>query len=171
MWGKQISIHCNPPKKPLRWILLGSLMLSGFQGHFSILIIPNISAALSVHSLPPSWNFFLGSVLPPSPSFPSLLHPLAHSSLPPRPPLAHLYVLKFHKAGSQLYFSSNSNFLVVFNNYQFFKNLYWLMIPKFKSPAQTSHGAPNPQMQLPPSGLYFTISKISYSLLCSTDCY
>ena len=95
--------------------------LSGFQGHFSILVTPNSSAALSVHSLPPSWNFFLGSVLLHSPSFPSLLHPLAHSSLPPCPPLAHLYVLKFHKAGSQLDFSSNSNFLVVFNNYQFFK--------------------------------------------------
>lgn len=64
----------------------------------------------------------------------SLASPLYLPVLP-----SHTFMFKkFHETGSQLYFLLVLNFLVVFNNYQFFKRFYWLMIPNS-----------NPQPRLP----------------------
>ena len=117
------------------------------------------SAALSLHSLPPFWISFLGSILPHSPRFPTPLPTLPRSSLLPYPPLYCLYVLEFLKAGSQSHFSSNSVFpscshplpmLQKTSSGWWFQNLN----PQPRHP----HGAPDPKIQsrdVPSSRLYF----------------
>lgn len=112
--------------------------LSRSSGHHSILVIIDGSAALSMHSLPPSWNFPWFSI--------DRLPEPSHTSGPLLPNLLGLLVL--HYGAFMLWNSSrlgpNPTVLLTLYSlalplhYQCFQTFYWLMIRKFESPAQTS---------------------------------
>lgn len=111
--------------------------LSRSRGHLSILTKLNSSAA-HLHSLPPSRNSFPDSwesghclpIFPPlCPLLPSLLCCLVlHSGA--------FIFWSSSRLSPSLSFLLTQYSLVVHIYYQHFKNLYWLMIPKFESPAQ-----------------------------------
>lgn len=112
---------------------------SRFSRHFCIFILDSSALNASFLKLFPwfsisalSQGFYL-SVL------------FAQSSLLPYPPLCGLYGLEFLKAGTQPHFSPNSMFPIVFTHYQCFKNLCWLIIPKFEFPADTSPWGSRPK--------------------------